>query len=344
MTQKILLGTYTKRESKGIYSIELDSDNKKLGNLKVEATDIGSPTYLASSKDGQLLFAVAKTDDNQGGLAVYKKEKDAYTHVDTYLAEGAPPCYVAYDETRARVYSANYHKGEVSVFSVNDQGELALLDTATHSGKSVHENQQSPHAHYFDLTPDHQFLIACDLGTDEVITYKLTDEDKLDEVDVISVEPGTGPRHIVFHPSEKYAYVFGELSSEVLAFTYNKNTGTLSHLQTLPSIPNKHTSFNGGAAIRLSADGKFLYASNRGHDSLVIYSVKEDGTLELVDYVSTEGEVPRDFNLDPSDSFVVVGHQDSDNLTLFERNKEDGTLKLLQKDVYAPEVVAVTFI
>src|SRR5699024_11117685 len=110
------------------------------------------------------------------------------------------------------------------------------------------ENQQSPHAHYFDLTPDHQFLIACDLGTDEVITYKLTDEDKLDEVDVISVEPGTGPRHIVFHPSEKYAYVFGELSSEVLAFTYNKNTGTLSHLQTLPSIPNKHTSFNGGAA------------------------------------------------------------------------------------------------
>lgn len=344
MSEKILLGTYTRRKSEGIYSIELNTEEKTLENLTVEA-EVGSPTYLSSSNDASLLYAVLKEDSDHGGVIALKQtDEGSYATADVSTSEGAPPCYVAYDEKNGFVYAANYHKGQVSVYKTDERGSLELTDTVQHSGKSVHENQKGPHAHYFDLTPDEKYLIACDLGTDEVLTYEVNEEGKLSEVDRISVAPGTGPRHIVFHPNGKYAYVFGELSSDVLAFEYDKETGTLNELQTISSIPEEHTEFNGGAAIRISSDGKYIYASNRGHDSIVVYAVQEDGTLELVEYTPTEGETPRDFNLDPSEKFVVVGHQDTDNLTLFERNEETGQLTLVQKDVYAPEVVCVAFV
>lgn len=344
MTQKLMLGTYTKRKSKGIYSIELDEQKKQLVNLK-EEVHVESPTYLAGNDDYSLLFSIAKSPDGKGGLKSFRHhlETDTYKEVDSYFEEGAPPCYVAYDQSRNLVYTANYHKGNVSVCTTSEEGNLDLVDTHTHTGKSVHENQKSPHAHYFDLTPDGQFLISCDLGTDEIIMYTLDENNKLSVSDVISVTPGTGPRHVVFHPNNRFAYVFGELSSDVLVFNYNANNGTLTPIQTISSIPKEHESFNGGAAIRVSSDGRFVYASNRGHDSIVIYKVDEDGTLSLVNYTPTEGETPRDFNLDPSERFMVVGHQDSDNLTLFERNEKDGTLTLLQKDVFAPEVICIKF-
>lgn len=343
MNQKLLLGTYTKRASKGIYSIELDPTEKKLQHLK-EEIHVDSPTYLASNDDFSLLFTVAKSPEGAGGIKSYKKdwETDTYSACDAVFEEGAPPCYIAYDNSRSLVYTANYHKGEVSVYTVSPEGNLSLLDRNTHSGKSVHENQKSPHAHYFDLTPDGQYLIACDLGTDEIVVYTLEDK-KLVISDIISVTPGTGPRHIAFHPTNRYAYVFGELSSDILVFDYNEKNGTLTPTQTITSIPKDHDTFNGGAAVRVTSDGKFLYASNRGHDSIVSYNIADDGTLTLLDYTPTEGQTPRDFNLDPSEKFLIVAHQDSDNLTLFERDTALGTLTLLQKDVYAPEVICVTF-
>lgn len=344
MTQKIMLGTYTKRKSKGIYSIELDEQKKQLVGLNEEVA-VESPTYLAGNDDYSLLFSIAKSPGGKGGIKSFRHdtETDTYTETGSAFEEGAPPCYVAYDQSRQLVYTANYHKGEVCVYETSPEGQLTLADKHTHSGKSVHENQQSPHAHYFDLTPDGQFLISCDLGTDEVIMYTLDEENKLSVSDVISVTPGTGPRHVAFHPNNRFAYVFGELSSDVIVFSYNSENGTLSPIQTISSIPKEHDAFNGGAAIRVSSDGKFVYASNRGHDSLAIYAIADDGTLSLVNYTPTEGETPRDFNLDPTERFVIVGHQDSDNLTLFERNEHDGTLTLLQKDVFAPEVICVKF-
>lgn len=344
MLEKIVLGTYTRNESEGIYSIELNTETKKLENLKVEA-NVGSPTYLDISEDGSLLYAVLKEDENHGGIVSFKKADDGtYATEDVSTREGSAPCYVAYDPKRNFLYTANYHNGEVAVYETNELGSLKLKDSVTHSGKSVHENQKGPHAHYFDLTPDDNYLIACDLGTDEVLTYQVDDDGKLTELDRISVAPGTGPRHLVFHPNGKYAYLFGELSSDVIALSYDSESGALNQIQTISSIPEDHTEFNGGAAIRISSDGKFVYASNRGHDSIVIYAVQEDGTLELVGYTPTEGETPRDFNLDPTEEFLVVGHQDSNNLTLFGRDEETGKLSLLQKDVFAPEVVCVKFI
>lgn len=344
MEHKIFLGTYTKKDSKGIYTITLDTDTQELKNLEL-AAEAGSPTYLDLSSDASLLYSVLKEDSDHGGVISFKKDADGnYQKAAVSTAEGAAPCYVAYDEKRNFVYTANYHQGEVAVYKTDTDGQLTLTDTVAHSGSSAHENQDAPHAHYFNLTPDEKYLIACDLGTDEVFTYEVTDEGKINEVSHVNTEPGTGPRHVVFHPNEKFVYVFGELSSEVIAMTYDKDSGTLEPFQTVPSIPESHTDFNSGAAIRVSPDGKFLYASNRGHNSLVSYRINEtDGTLELIGWTSTEGDFPRDFNLNPSGKFVVVGHQESDNLTLFERDEDTGRLTLLQKDVYAPEVVCVAF-
>lgn len=343
MKEKIYLGTYTKRESKGIYEITLDTERKKLENLTLVA-EAGNPTYLALTDDRSYLYAVLK-EEAGNGVGMFKLTNDGTAErVDTVVLDGASPCYVAYDGTRSLVYSANYHDGKISVYHTDKEGSLTLADRVKHEGSSAHENQDAPHTHYINVTPDKKHLVACDLGTDGVYTYTVDVEGKLTEVHRYNAKPGTGPRHIVFSPDGTRAYLFGELSSEVLVLNYDSKNGSFEHVQTISTIPEEHTEFNSGAAIRISNDGKFVYASNRGHDSIAVFAVSlVDGTLQLVETVSTEGHFPRDFDLDPTNQFVLVGHQESDNLTLFERDSETGKLTLLEKDVYAPEVVGVTF-
>ncbi|WP_027107970.1 lactonase family protein [Lacticigenium naphthae] len=345
MKQSIYLGTYTKRESKGVYRITLDTEKKELQDLSLVA-EVGSPTYLTFDKSGSILYSVVKVDGEHGGIVSFEKSANGnFNEVDRVIHEGSSPCYVGYDDDRNLLYTANYHKGQVDVYSSDEKGHLSHLDTVKHSGQSTNENQDKPHTHYSDLTPDKKYVIACDLGTDEVYTYKVDSEGKLVEVSRIKVDAGTGPRHITFHPNLSVAYVFGELSSDVIAFHYDSDTGALSPFQTISTIPESHTSFNGGAAIRVTKDGKFLYASNRGHDSLAIYSIdQKTGVLELMEWVSTEGEIPRDFNFDQTENFIIVGHQESDNLTLFERDVVTGKIILLQKDVYAPEAICVAIL
>ena len=341
MSKEILLGTYTRRKSEGIYSIELDKENKQIENLDLVA-EVGSPTYLDTFQDKNIIFTIVN-ENEQGGIAsLIKQEDGSYKRQSVILEDGASPAYIKYDKTRNFIYTSNYHKGEVAVYSTDNAGNLELLDTVKHSGSSIHENQKSPHAHYSDLTPDEKHLVVCDLGTDELYTYEVNDEGKLNEIARLKVKPGSGPRHLIFHPTLDVAYLFAELSSEIIVLDYNTETGEFKEKQTISTIPADHKSFNAGAAIRITNDGKFIYASNRGHDSLAVFSTEKKGELTLVEYVPTEGEIPRDFNLDPSNQFVVVGHQDSDNLTLFERNAENGKLTLLQKDFYAPEVVNIS--
>ncbi len=340
MSIELLLGTYTRRTSEGIYRIDLNTETQKLENLSLVA-EVGNPTYLATNEEASILYTIISEND-QGGLASLVKEEDgSYTRHAVVLAEGAAPCYVSYDAGRQFVYTANYHTGEVAVYKTDEQGNLALADTVAHEGSSVHENQDAPHAHYMHLTPDEKYVVACDLGTDKVYTYDVSEDGKLKEVTRLEVAPGTGPRHLVFHPTLDIAYLFGELSSEVLVLAYNPESGEFSVNQTISSIPADHEGFNSGAAIRISSDGKYLYASNRGHDSIVTYEVDSDGKIALLGYTPTEGETPRDFNLTPDEQYVVVGHQNVDYLTLFERNQEDGSLRLLQKEVEGPEVVCV---
>lgn len=338
MKEKIFLGTYTKRSSEGIYTIELDTDKKELTNLTLFTKESG-PTFVALSEKGNL-YNVTSVDGN-GGVASYSK---AGKLLNTVTAPGASPCYVAVDEARQLVFSANYHKGQITVYQINHDGGLTLVDEVIHTEPTgSHENQDKPHAHYADLTPD-QRLVACDLGTDTVYTYDLSAEGKLTLASKLKVADKTGPRHLTFHPKLDIAYLFGELNSTISVLAYDRTDGHFEVLATYPTLAADYEGFNSGSAVKVTKDGQFLYGSNRGDNSIVVFAIAQDGrSLEFVERVSTQGDFPRDFSLNPSEEFLVCAHQNSDNLTLFARNAQNGQLTLLQKDVYAPEAVCVKF-
>ncbi|WP_409173603.1 lactonase family protein [Enterococcus mundtii] len=338
MIKKIILGTYTRRKSEGIYQIELDTDKGTLENLTL-VTKENSPTYVAKSDAGNL-YTVTSVD-GLGGVGAYDH---SYNFLNAVTEAGAPLCYVTVDEQRQLVYGANYHKGEVNVYRITEDGSLEATDAVFHQEPTgPHKNQDHAHVHYTDLTPD-QRLAVCDLGTDRVYTYDVDENGKLAVKAVLEVEPGTGPRHLVFHPNNQFVYLFGELDSTVRVLSYDETTGEFKEVQKISTLPEGFTEENGGAAIRISNDGRFVYASNRGHNSIAVFAVNEEGShLEHVQTISTEGDFPRDFALDPENDYVISANQNTDNLTLYKRDATTGELTLIQKDIYAPECVCVYF-
>lgn len=337
MIEKIILGTYTRRVSEGIYTIDLDTEKKELSGLTLATKEV-SPTYLAKSK-AENLYTVT-TVDGLGGAGAYDS---TYQFLNAVTEEGAPLCYVAVDETRQLVYGANYHKGEVNVYRILDNGGIEAVESLYHQEETgPHKNQDHAHVHYTDLTPD-QRLVVCDLGTDRVYTYDVAENGKLTLAATFVAEPGTGPRHLVFHPTQPTAYLFGELDSTVSVLAYQEN-GSFEKLQKISTLPEDFTGENGGAAIRISNDGRFLYTSNRGHNSIAVFEISSNGEqLSAIQNISTEGDFPRDFALNSTNEFLVCANQNSDNLTLFTRDAQTGKLTLLQKDIYAPECVCVYF-
>ncbi|MGC6768542.1 lactonase family protein [Enterococcus sp. LJL128] len=341
MSEKILLGTYTRRISKGIHEITLDTDKGELTTAELVAEAKG-PTYVTESQAGKL-YSVIEIGE-EGGAGAFKPAGGSFELLNAVTEEGAPHCYVAVDEERQLVYGANYHRGMVYSHRILEDGSLELADKITHDEETgPHENQNKAHVHYTDLTPDKR-LAVCDLGTDRVYTYDVDAKGKLTEIAQYIAEPGTGPRHLVFHPNSQFAYMFGELDNTVTVLSYNKADGTFKQTQKLSTLPEDFTEFSGGAAIRITKDGRHLYASNRGHNSLAVFSVNESGdTIALVQLISTEGDFPRDFDLNATEDFVVAANQNTDNLTLYRRDQENGLLTMIQKDIFAPECVCVYF-
>lgn len=339
MQEKILFGTYTKKTSQGIYQGTLDTTAKTLTNDGLLAKT-NNPTYLARSAK-QRLYSVDKVDD-QGGVAAWQLDGDQANKLNAVVAPGTPPAYVAVDEARQLVYSANYHKGTASVLKIADNGELALVDQIKHTGNGPRPEQDSSHIHYTDLTPDNR-LVAINLGSDKVYVYNVSDAGKLSEQSVLTMPAGFGPRHLVFTPDGQHALLAGELSSKVATLTYDQATGQFTQTAIIETIPADYSEHNGAAAIRLSRDGHFLYVSNRGYNSLAVFAVDNEAKLTPIQQISTEGDFPRDFDLDPTEAFVVVVNQNTDNATLYARDLETGKLSLLQKDVAVPEGVCVLF-
>lgn len=338
MKEKILLGGYTKRKSTGVYSVLLDKKKAELSNLS-EVAAVQNPTYITLDTAGHLYTCAA--DGNGGGVAAFDFDGDVATPLGNVTSTGAPLCYVAVDEKRQLVYGANYHLGEIRVYKIQGDGALKLTDTVKHTGSGPRPEQSSAHVHYADLTPDGR-LVTCDLGTDEVTVYDVLGEGKLNIVTIYRAEKGMGARHLTFHPNGKVAYLVGELNSTIEVLSYNEERGRFARLQTISTLPENYHQHNGVAAIRISKDGKFLYVSNRGHNSIALYKVSPLGTkLTSEGWVETEGDFPRDFNLNQTEDFLIVAHQNSDNLSLFSRDKETGHLTLEQKDFYAPEMTCV---
>lgn len=337
MTEKFLIGGYTKRESKGIYSVELDPETAQLSNLQL-VTEVSGATYLTVDSANHL-YAVSSVND-EGGTSAFQFDGEKASHINDVTAPGASNCYVSVDEKRHLVYAANYHLGQVRIYKQLENGALALTDTVTHEDHhGPKPEQKGALCHFANLTPDNR-LVVCDLGNDRVYTYAVSANGKLSDAKFYQSQAGSGDRHIVFSQDGKHAYLACELDSTVEVLTYENGEFTL--LEKLTTLPSTHTGFNGVAAIRLSSDNKFLYVSNRGNDSLVTYQVANDGaSLKTLGWTSTYGNIPRDFNFNKSEDFILVAHQDSDNLTLFKRDKATGQLTLAQKDFYSPEGTCV---
>ena len=341
MQEKVFFGGYTRREGQGIYTAWLDTEKEEVSSPQ-SYINVPQATYLAISKRN-ILYTVSKNAAGDGGVSAYDLTGEQPTFINDVMAVGAPPAYMAIDEARQLVYGANYHKGQVLVYRILANGGLELASTTTHVGSGPRPEQDSAHVHFTDLTPD-QRLAVCDLGIDELVTYDVSANGSLTKAATYRTEAGYGPRHLVFNPNGQVAYLLGELSSKVQVLRYDKATGAFELETTYDLIPADYTEHNGSAAIRISHDGRFLYASNRGHNSIAVFTVSADGlALQLIQRISSEGDFPRDFNLDPTEKFVICANQNTDNSTLYRRNPETGFLTKVQQDIVTPESVCVVF-
>ncbi|TSO25997.1 lactonase family protein [Lactobacillus sp. LL6] len=339
---KILIGGYTKHTSKGIYELDfLNSNDKAQLTSAKNIIEIGGPTYF--QKDGNLIFAINNSGE-KGGISSFKKENDHYQKVDDYLTVGASPAYIGINPEKHLLYTANYHTAVLSIFSYDNDGKLTLLDSITHKVEHLGprpEQTDGPHPHFFDETPEGN-LVSCDLGNDSVDFYRFKDN-HLEHLAQYKNESGFGSRHIVFSKDGNYFYVVGELSSKVNVVKFNEKNWSFESIATYSTIPEDWNSHNGAAAIRISKDGKFIYVSNRGNDSIAVFAVQEDHTLKLIQRISVFGEFPRDFNWDENEQYVVVANQNTNNATLYSRNNISGSLTPLQKDINVPEGTRVLF-
>lgn len=341
---KFLISGYTSNDGKGIYELPLEQENDsvKVGPAK-NIAEIGAPTYL--QKDGKLIFAINRQPDH-GGITAFKQndQDDQLTEIDTLLEAGSSPAYIGINRKKHLLYTANYHSGVIAVLGYNSKGYLSLLDQTKHTADTLGprpEQQDGAHPHFFNETPAGN-LVCCDLGNDRVDFYNFKDG-HIKHLARYQSEPGFGDRHIVFSKDGHYFYVVGELSSKVNVVKFDEQTWQFENIATYSTKPADWAKHNGAAAIKISQDGRFIYISNRGHDSIVVFKINDDHTLKLVQRISTFGEFPRDFNWDKDEKYVVAANQNSNNATLYRRNSEDGTLTPLQKDIQVPEGTRVVF-
>lgn len=347
-TQKFkgYIGTYTKGDSKGIYSFTLDTAEGKLTDIKLSA-ELGNPTYVNISSDNQYLFAVVKKGD-EGGVAGFSinSESGELAPVNTQLLPGSSPCHVSLDSKRKFLFSANYHKGTVESYLLNEDGSIQPpTSVIQHEGSGPDPRQEKPHTHFSGVTPDEKYLAVVELGTDCLLTYGVGNEGALTEVSRLPLKGGSGPRHLAFHPNQNLAYIMTEFSSEVIVLTYHSENGHFTEKQYISTLPEDFKENNQGSAIHISSDGRYVYAGNRGHNSIAVFRVNEGtGELTFVERVSSEGDWPRDFQFDPTEEYLVGSNQESGNLALYKRNPETGRLTLLQSDIMVPYPVCVKFL
>lgn len=334
------IGTYTKQDSKGIYLINI-SDEGKVTQI-ISAAQIENPTYLTLSNDQKALYSVAKVAD-QGGVASFCIQNDGTLSPLTVLTDTmAPPCFIAINQANNQLLSANYHTATIDNYHIRPDYHLDQLSSRIqHQGSGPHSRQEKAHAHYANFTPDNRWVLTCDLGTDEVTTYYL-DQQQLITQQVFKALPGSGPRHLTMNQQQNYVYIMTELTSQIIACRFDNQTGKLSEPHYYATLPSDFTGDNKGSAIRLSVDEQYLYVSNRGQDAIVIFKV--DGLkLTKIDTVSTYGQGPRDFNISHDGKIAIATNENSHTITVYQVNTTTGQLMVADTNVNIPEPVSIIF-
>ena len=348
------VGTYTQEgsKSKGIYAYRFDSATGKATSLGVAAETV-NPSFVALHPGGKHLYAVNEITNyqgpNSGGVSAFSVDAATgkLTFINEVASRGADPCYIIVDKTGKYVLVANYTGGSIVVFPILDGGKLGEATSfVQHTGHGPNaKRQEAAHAHSIDLSPDNRFAFVDDLGLDELLVYKFDDTKGTltpNDPPFVKVDPGAGPRHFVLHPSGKFAYVVAELQQSVTGFSVNLKSGTLQRLQTLSTVPKDFKGENDDAEIQIHPNGKFLYASNRGHDSLAVYAIDPGkGTLTQIDDVPTQGKIPRSFEIDPTGKFLFAENEKSDNIVIFRIDAKTGLLAATGDKLDVPEPVCL---
>jgi 6-phosphogluconolactonase len=334
--QLVFVGTYTRpvpnaqARSEGIYVYRLDTQT---GALTLVASALGhdNPAYLTLSADGRFLYSVAEMSEGVVKAFAVNPQTGALTELNAQPSHGGVACHLSLDRTGRWLMLANYGSGCISVYPVQADGRLGpATDHIEHHGSSVNAaRQEKAHAHWIATDPSNQVVLVSDLGMDKIMLYRLDMAmGKLSPSDPpwVMVQPGSGPRHIAFHPDGQTVFLVNELDSTIDRFTLNED-GSLRHRQRVPTLPADFTGTSTCAAIRVSPHGRFVYASNRGHDSIVTYVIDPtSGDLSYVGHQATGGQKPREFNLDPSGQFLLAANQDSHTIVSFRIDQTSGKL------------------
>jgi len=345
-TGKVLVG-----KGKGIYIYEIDAQS---GQVHLDAIKEGvvNPSYIAFGHDGNHVYAVneLKTYNGQasGTISAFGSGQKALDlkFLNLQPTMGTDPCHLALDHSGKFVAVANFRSGSVAVFPVLDDGSLGERTAfVQHDGSSIDPKRQArPHAHSVIFDPTNRYLLVPDLGIDKIVVYEFDSETgtiAYSQEKSISVTAGSGPRYLEYHPSGTFAYLINELNSTVTAFRVNKERAVLSEIQNIRTLPAGFEGESTCADLHITPSGQYLYASNRGHDSLAIFAIDQNsGKLELIGFESTKGETPRNFAIEPNGEFLLVGNQDTDNIVIF-RIEHDGTLKDTGIQIEVPTPVCI---
>jgi 6-phosphogluconolactonase len=336
-------------EKMGITVAEFDSDTGKLSAPRL-VTETRDPAHFTLSADGKRLYMCnTGTPGGVSAFAVEDKKTGALELLNYKESRGRGPSYISVDKTGRYVLDANYGGGFIEIHSLAADGSLDQQTAfVQHEGSSVHARQNKPYAHWIRTDPTNKFALVADLGTDKIVVYKFDEKTgKLTASDppFAKLNGGSGPRHLAFHPNGKWLYAVQELSNEVVAFNWDGRKGELTQFQQVKTLPADFTDPSTAAEIVVRGDGKFLYVSNRGHDSIAVYSVDANsGELTLRQRVPSRGKVPRYFTLDPSNRWLLVSNQEGGNVSVFGVDAKSGELSPHGDPVAIQKPMAVVFL
>jgi 6-phosphogluconolactonase len=337
LARVLYVGTYTQTgKSEGIYRYEMNPDTGEL--TRKNAFKSVNPSFLTIDRSKRFLYAVNEVADflgkPSGGVSAFAIDGVTLDLrlLNEQATQGADPCHLTLDRKRKTLLVANYTGGSVTALPVRSDGTLGIAtEVKQHEGSGSKEQQKGPHAHCIILDRSERYALAADLGIDRVMIYRFnpaTGQLTPGKQPSAELQKGAGPRHLTLHPNGKYLYVINELDSTMTAFAYNGVNGTLTHIDTVSTLPSDFSGVSYCADVHVSRSGKFLYGSNRGHNSIVVFQIDQrTGKLKTLEYVSTEGDWPRNFTIDPSGQFLLVANQRSDNVVTFSINPSTGRLK-----------------
>jgi 6-phosphogluconolactonase len=351
----VFIGTYTRAASRGIYSLRYESSTGKSAPIGLAAQSV-SPSFLAVHPNGKWLYAVNESRryngiSNSGSVSAFTIDHKAgtLTPVNIVPSQGADPCHLVVDRSGKWLFVANYSGGSVSVFPIGSDGSLGDPTQLVQHGGATNTDpvrQEAPHAHSVNISLDNKLLYVSDLGADQIVVYSFdAATGKLAARSTAKMKLGSGPRHMAFSRDQRFVYSLDELTATITMLRHDATTGSMEELQSISTLPKDFKGPKSGAEIAVEPSGRFLYASNRGHDSIAIFSIDaEQGRLTALGHASTEGKTPRHFAIDPEGRHLLVVNQDSGNLVTFKIDQDTGALTQQGEPLKLPEPVCILFV